>query len=209
VIAVRHFHADVLFPKDFDRYRYKSTMDPTKSTKDTDDDRRGLPTLIFWGLGGVLTIVVAKKFINIVIEYKAMPASMKAMGSIEVKLDDIPLGKTKTVKFRGNPLFVRHRTTEEIERERAVDVSKLRDPQTDEERVKKDEWSVVQGVCTHLGCVPLPNKGDYGGYLCPCHGSHYDGSGRVRAGPAPLNLKVPEYEFKTDTLLVVTDILLT
>jgi len=84
-----------------------------------------------------------------------------------------------------------------------VDVSSLRHPQSDEERTKRPEWSVVIGVCTHLGCVPIAGAGDYGAYLCPCHGSHYDGSGRIRKGPAPLNLNVPEYSFKTDDMVVV------
>ncbi len=84
-----------------------------------------------------------------------------------------------------------------------MDVTSLRDPQHDHERVVREQWLVVIGVCTHLGCVPISNAGDYGGYYCPCHGSHYDASGRVRKGPAPLNLEVPHYEFQTDTMLVV------
>jgi len=100
-------------------------------------------------------------------------------------------------------LFIRHRTAAEIAQEEAVAVSSLRDPQHDSERTKNPEWLVVLGVCTHLGCVPIANSGDFGGYYCPCHGSHYDASGRIRKGPAPLNLEVPEYIFPTeDTLLV-------
>ena len=92
---------------------------------------------------------------------------------------------------------------EEIAREQAVDVATLRDPETDGDRVQKAEYLVVIGVCTHLGCVPIANAGDYYGYYCPCHGSHYDGSGRIRKGPAPLNLEVPYYEFPEENLLVV------
>ncbi|RWS23372.1 cytochrome b-c1 complex subunit Rieske-like protein, partial [Leptotrombidium deliense] len=106
------------------------------------------------------------------------------------------------VKWRGKPLFIRHRTAAEIAKEKAVDVSTLRHPEADEQRVKQDKWLVVIGVCTHLGCVPIANSGDYGGYFCPCHGSHYDASGRIRKGPAPLNLEVPPHEFQ-DNILVV------
>ena len=95
------------------------------------------------------------------------------------------------------------RTAEEIAAEQAVDVSTLRDPQADNERVSKDEWLIILGVCTHLGCVPIANAGEFGGYYCPCHGSHYDASGRIRKGPAPLNLEVPYYEFPDDTTVVV------
>ena len=93
-------------------------------------------------------------------------------------------------KWRGKPLFVRRRSAEEVDEVRNVDLAHLRDPQDDAERVVKDEWLVVIGVCTHLGCVPIANSGEYGGYYCPCHGSHYDVSGRIRKGPAPHNLEV-------------------
>lgn len=105
-------------------------------------------------------------------------------------------------KWRGKPLFVRHRTNEEIEDVRSVDVQSLRDPQDDLERVKDDKWLVLIGVCTHLGCVPISNAGEFGGYYCPCHGSHYDASGRIRKGPAPLNLEVPEHSFDGNLLIV-------
>lgn len=95
------------------------------------------------------------------------------------------------------------RTSDEISSEQSVPVSSLRDPQHDSERVQKPEWLVVIGVCTHLGCVPIANAGDFGGYYCPCHGSHYDASGRIRKGPAPLNLEVPTYSFADDDTLVV------
>jgi ubiquinol-cytochrome c reductase iron-sulfur subunit len=98
---------------------------------------------------------------------------------------------------------VRHRTPEEIEREQAVEPATLRHQEHDNDRIKKPEWLVVIGVCTHLGCVPISNQGEYGGYYCPCHGSHYDASGRIRKGPAPLNLDVPEYIFPDDSTLLV------
>jgi ubiquinol-cytochrome c reductase iron-sulfur subunit len=130
-------------------------------------------------------------------------ADVLALAKIEVKLDQIPEGKNMTFKWRGKPLFVRHRSAEEIAREEAVSTATLRDPQTDSERVKRSEWLVLLGVCTHLGCVPVANAGDFGGYYCPCHGSHYDASGRIRQGPAPLNLEVPEYVFLDDNTLLV------
>lgn len=124
------------------------------------------------------------------------------MAKIEINLNDIPAGKNVVLKWRGKPLFVKHRTPEEIERERAVDITTLRDPETDEQRVKNPDFLVVLGVCTHLGCVPIAGQGDYNGYYCPCHGSHYDSSGRIRKGPAPLNLEVPEYDYQGDILIV-------
>jgi ubiquinol-cytochrome c reductase iron-sulfur subunit len=125
-------------------------------------------------------------------------ASTLALSSIEVDLSPIAEGQILTVKWRGGPVFVRHRTKKEIDEAANVDISQLRDPQTDAERVKKPEWLITSGVCTHLGCVPIGHEGPYGGWLCPCHGSVYDTSGRIRQGPAPLNLPVPEYAFVTD-----------
>lgn len=131
-------------------------------------------------------------------------ADVLALSSVDVDISPIPLGGGMVVKWRGKPIFVRHRTEQEIAESVAVPLSELRDPQTDQQRVEKPEWLVVLGVCTHLGCVPLGTKpgeprGDYGGWFCPCHGSHYDTAGRIRKGPAPLNLNVPEYAFLTDT----------
>jgi ubiquinol-cytochrome c reductase iron-sulfur subunit len=118
----------------------------------------------------------------------------------------VPEGSAITVKWRGSPVFVRHRTADEIAEAEAVPLNQLRDPQTDQERAQKPIYLVVVGVCTHLGCVPLGNKpseprGNYGGWFCPCHGSHYDTSGRIRLGPAPLNLPVPEYTYLSDTVV--------
>lgn len=122
-------------------------------------------------------------------------ASVKALASIEVDLSPISEGAAITVTWRGKPVFIRHRTAEEIAAAEAVNVSELRDPQTDKDRVQKPEWLIMVGVCTHLGCVPLGQQGEFGGWFCPCHGSHYDTSGRVRKGPAPNNLAIPEYVF--------------
>ena len=122
-------------------------------------------------------------------------ASVKALATTEVDISKIALGKTITVLWRGKPVFIRRRTQEEISKAQNVKLEELKDPQKDEDRVKKPEWLIMTGVCTHLGCVPLGEKGDFGGWFCPCHGSHYDTSGRIRKGPAPTNLEIPKYEF--------------
>lgn len=126
-------------------------------------------------------------------------ASTLALASTEVDLGAIAEGQSVTIKWRGKPVFVRHRTKKEIEEAKNVKLADLPDPQEDSARAQKPEWLIVLGVCTHLGCVPLGNQGDYHGWFCPCHGSHYDTSGRIRKGPAPRNLDVPTYSFLTDT----------
>ncbi len=131
-------------------------------------------------------------------------ASTIAAGApIDVDLSAIAEGASVTVKWRGKPIFVRHRTTKEIKEAVDVPLAQLPDPQADAQRVKKPEWLVVIGVCTHLGCIPLGNQGDYDGWFCPCHGSVYDTSGRIRKGPAPKNLEVPNYVFASDTKLTI------
>ena len=122
-------------------------------------------------------------------------ASVKALASTEVDISLVQPGKTITVLWRGKPVFIKRRTLEEIEKARQVNLEDLKHPEKDEDRAKNPEWLVMLGVCTHLGCVPLGDKGEYGGWFCPCHGSHYDTSGRIRKGPAPTNMEVPKYEF--------------
>ena len=122
-------------------------------------------------------------------------ASVKALASTEVDVSSVELGKAITVLWRGKPVFIKRITQGEIEEARAVKLEDLKHPETDEERAKNPEWLVMLGVCTHLGCVPLNDKGDYNGWFCPCHGSHYDTSGRIRKGPAPTNMEIPKYEF--------------
>ena len=121
--------------------------------------------------------------------------SVKALASTEVDLSQIEPGKAITVLWRGKPVFIKRRTPEEIAEAKTVKLEDLKHPEKDEDRVKKEEWLVMLGICTHLGCVPLSNKGEYNGWFCPCHGSHYDTSGRIRKGPAPTNMEVPNYEF--------------
>jgi len=122
-------------------------------------------------------------------------ASVKALASTEVDISLIEPGKSMTVLWKGKPVFIKRRTQEEIAEARAVKLEDLKDPQKDEDRAKNPEWLVMVGICTHLGCVPLSDKGDYNGWFCPCHGSHYDTSGRIRKGPAPVNMEIPKYEF--------------
>ena len=130
-------------------------------------------------------------------------ASVKALASIEVDLSAIETGQSVTVSWRGKPVFIRRRTENEIAEARAVAFDALPDPQGDDVRVTKEEWLVMVGICTHLGCVPLGQAGDFNGWFCPCHGSHYDTSGRIRKGPAPKNLEIPPYEFVGDTRIKI------
>ncbi|RSH93469.1 hypothetical protein EHS25_007825 [Saitozyma podzolica] len=157
-------------------------------------------TLSYFMVGslGVLAASGAKSTVADILSNMAASADVLALAKIEVEMGSIPEGKNLIVKWRGKPVFIRHRTADEIEEARAVDIKSLRDPQTDEDRTQRPEWLVMLGVCTHLGCVPIGEAGDYGGWFCPCHGSHYDISGRIRRGPAPLNLEVPEYAFNDE-----------
>jgi ubiquinol-cytochrome c reductase iron-sulfur subunit len=132
----------------------------------------------------------------------APAADVLALASAEFETGAIAEGTTLTVKWRGKPVFIRHRTETEIATEAAVGLGELKDPQTDADRAVDPKWLVVLGVCTHLGCVPISGAGEFGGWFCPCHGSHYDTSGRIRRGPAPLNLEVPPYKFNGDKLVV-------
>jgi ubiquinol-cytochrome c reductase iron-sulfur subunit len=128
-----------------------------------------------------------------------------ALSSIEFDLSKVQLGQQVEVKWRSKPVFVRYRTPKEISEAVGADNAGLRDPATDASRHKpgKPQWLVLIGVCTHLGCIPNFGQGPYGGWLCPCHGSVYDTSGRIRAGPAPLNLAVPDYSFESDTKIKI------
>ena len=131
-----------------------------------------------------------------------------ALSSTEVDLSPIEEGQALTVMWRGKPVFIKHRTQMEIQEAREVNIGSLKHKDLDETRVQNPNWLVVLGVCTHLGCVPLGQKvgdvkGDFGGWFCPCHGSHYDTSGRIRKGPAPHNLEVPPYEFVSEEIIKI------
>ena len=178
----------------------------TKSTVDTKDvqdpDRRDFIVVATYAMGAVGAVAATWPLID-----QLNPAAdTLALANIEVDISKIAEGQSITVKWRGKPVFIRHRTADEIARAETADNDKLPDPQLDKTRVQKPELLVVVGVCTHLGCVPLGQKtgearGDYDGWFCPCHGSHYDTSGRIRKGPAPTNLEVPPYAFLSDSVI--------
>ncbi|NQV84040.1 MAG: ubiquinol-cytochrome c reductase iron-sulfur subunit [Rhodospirillales bacterium] len=135
-------------------------------------------------------------------------ADTLALSTTDVDLAPIAEGQSITVVWQGKPVFVRHRTAAEIKAAEAVGLDDMIDPQADKDRVQKSQWLIMVGVCTHLGCIPLGQKssepkGEYGGWFCPCHGSHYDTSGRIRKGPAPKNLVVPMYKYLTDTTVKI------
>lgn len=137
-------------------------------------------------------------------------ADTLALSTTEVDVTNLAPGHSMTVMWRGKPVFIRHRTDDEIKAAADVNVGDLRDPQTDDQRVQKghEKYLVAIGVCTHLGCVPSGQKdtdlkGDYAGWFCPCHGSHYDTSGRIRKGPAPKNLEIPPYAFLSETKIKI------
>jgi len=129
-------------------------------------------------------------------------ADVLALASADFDISGIKKGTTVTVKWRGKPVFIKHRTEEEIAEAEQVSLTSLVDPQPDQSRVQVPEWLIVIGVCTHLGCVPIPNAGEFKGWFCPCHGSHYDTSGRIRKGPAPLNLEIPPYTLADDRVVL-------
>ncbi|GGF68694.1 ubiquinol-cytochrome c reductase iron-sulfur subunit [Terasakiella brassicae] len=138
-----------------------------------------------------------------------MPAKdVAALATTEVDISPIEEGQRITVIWRGKPVFIEYRSENTVQKIRSEKIEDLRDPQTDQDRVQKAQWLVAIGVCTHLGCIPMGQKegdprGDWGGWFCPCHGSHYDQSGRIRKGPAPRNLAIPPYTFKANDILQI------
>ncbi|TPE58735.1 ubiquinol-cytochrome c reductase iron-sulfur subunit [Sandaracinobacter neustonicus] len=179
-----------------------------EATTDAADSvrRRDFIYVATGAFAGVGAATVAWPFIN----QMNPSADVRALATVEVDLSAIQPGQAIKTIWQSKPVFVRNLTAAEQTAARKVPLSDLRDPQTLDERTKADHhnWLITLGVCTHLGCVPLgaaegENKGDYGGYFCPCHGSHYDTAGRIRRGPAPTNLVVPAYAFKTPTLIEI------
>jgi ubiquinol-cytochrome c reductase iron-sulfur subunit len=160
-------------------------------------------TYFIQGSAAVAYASIARAAVHKFVQYLSASADVLALASLEVEIGGIQEGMASTVKWRGKPVFIRHRTAKEIEAARADDSAALRDNESDADRVQKPEWIVVVGVCTHLGCVPINAAGDWGGWFCPCHGSHYDTAGRIRKGPAPLNLVVPQYKFLSDTKVLL------
>lgn len=175
------------------------TATPEQGAEIDDQSKRDFLFVSTAAVGAVGTAIAAWPFID-----QMNPAAdTLALSTTEVSLEPIEVGQSITVVWRGKPVFIRHRSAEEIAEAGEVKDADLIDPQSDADRVKKAEWLIMVGVCTHLGCIPLGNKageskGEFGGWFCPCHGSHYDTSGRIRKGPAPKNLPVPEYSFLDD-----------
>jgi ubiquinol-cytochrome c reductase iron-sulfur subunit len=155
---------------------------------------------LYIATGTVAAIGAAATLVPLVAQMNPDASTIAAGAPIEVELGPIAEGQVIKVFWRGKPIFISHRTKKEIEEAEKVNLASLPDPQPDSARVKEghDQWLVLVGICTHLGCIPLAHQGEYGGYFCPCHGSQYDTSGRIRRGPAPANLPVPPYEFLTD-----------
>ena len=169
-----------------------------------DEGKRDFLIVSTYALAGVGTAA----FVWPLIDQMNPAADTLALASTEIDLSSLEEGQSITVKWRGKPVFVRYRTKEEIKQANEVSLDEMRDPQLDTDRVTNEKYIVLVGVCTHLGCVPLGQKtgdvkGQYGGWFCPCHGSHYDTSGRIRKGPAPTNLAVPSYKFLSETLIKI------
>ena len=181
--------------------------DATISTPDTSGEgetRRDFLMMATGAMSAVGTALAVWPFID-----SMNPAAdVLAVSVTEVDLSPIEEGQSITVVWRGKPVFIRHRTSDEIEKARSASMDDMLDPQKDEDRVQKPEWLIMVGICTHLGCIPsgqkpTDTKGEYGGWFCPCHGSHYDTSGRIRKGPAPNNLLIPEYTFLEDNRIKI------
>ena len=183
------------------------------STETADTDRRDF---LYIATGAVGAVGVASAVWPLIHQMNP-DASVLALASTEVDLSPIEEGQSVTVTWRGNPVIIRHRTAEEIKEAKSVSIDDLPDrlarnanlpegtPATDENRIVdgKEQYLVQMGVCTHLGCVPIGDEGEYDGWFCPCHGSHYDTSGRIRKGPAPENLAVPPYKYVEDTKILI------
>jgi len=174
--------------------------DSGEATAAGETPRRDFLNLVTASFVAVGVGAIAWPFIN-----SMQPArDVLALASTDAELGTITVGQAVTIMWRGKPIFIRHRTPKDIEEARAVPMGDLKDPATDQSRVQKEQWLVMIGICTHLGCIPLgqkptDNKGPYDGWFCPCHGSAYDTSGRIRQGPAPRNLDIPPYAFTSDT----------
>lgn len=169
-----------------------------------DDSKRDFLLYSTLAVGSVGAVAAAWPFIDSMNPSK----DVLALASTELDLSSIEEGQSITAIWRGKPVFIRRRTAKEIVTAENTKLSDLKDPQADGDRVKKPEWLVLIGICTHLGCIPSGQKGgdvkgDYNGWFCPCHGSHYDTSGRIRKGPAPKNLTVPPYKFTGETNIVI------
>jgi ubiquinol-cytochrome c reductase iron-sulfur subunit len=160
---------------------------------------------LFVATGAAGAIGAAATLVPLIAQMNPDASTIAAGAPIEVDLGPIADGQIIKVFWRGKPIYISHRTKKEIDEAQDVPLSSLPDPQADNDRVKPghDQWLVVIGICTHLGCIPLAHQGDYGGWFCPCHGSQYDTSGRIRRGPAPANLPLPPYTFLSDSKIQI------
>ncbi|QDM18737.1 ubiquinol-cytochrome c reductase iron-sulfur subunit [Tardiphaga sp. vice352] len=160
---------------------------------------------LFVATGAVAAVGAAAVVWPLISQMNPDASTIAAGAPIDVDLAPIAEGQDIKVFWRGKPIYIMHRTKKQIDEARAVTIASLPDPQTDQARVKEghDQWLVVIGICTHLGCIPIAHEGKYDGFFCPCHGSQYDSSGRIRSGPAPLNLPVPPYAFASDSKIKI------
>lgn len=174
------------------------TATTVSSAEHTEHTRRDF---LYIATGAVAAVGAVGVAVPLIAQMNPDASTVAAGAPIEVDLAPIAEGQVIKVFWRGKPIFISHRSKKEIDEARAADNSGLPDPQPDAKRVKEghDQWLVLIGICTHLGCIPLAHQGDYGGWFCPCHGSQYDTSGRIRRGPAPANLPLPPYQFVSDT----------
>jgi ubiquinol-cytochrome c reductase iron-sulfur subunit len=181
------------------RTRRSLTVTTTSSAEPTRRDFLFIATSAFGTLGALAALV------PLIAQMNPDASTIAAGAPIEVDLTPIAEGQVIKVFWRGKPIFISHRTKKEIEEARNVNLASLPDPEPDQKRVKEghDQWQVLIGICTHLGCIPLAHQGQYQGYFCPCHGSVYDTSGRIRSGPAPANLPLPPYEFVSDNKIKI------
>src|SRR3954462_9558902 len=156
---------------------------------------------LYIATGAVGAVGAAAVAVPLIHQMNPDASTIAAGAPVEVDITPVTEGQVIKVFWRGKPIFINHRTKKEIEEAKSVNLASLPDPQPDSARVKpgKEQWQVLIGICTHLGCIPLAHQGDFDGYFCPCHGSQYDTSGRIRRGPAPANLAIPPYEFLSDS----------
>jgi len=196
----RFAHTDLVAPN-FDKHRYSNNLDETKAIQS--DGRKAFD--YFCAASTIAgSAILVKGGVRGIVQYLQPNKNIRFSANLEIDLAKIPEGKHVIVTWNSKPVFIRNRPEAEMKEQLAVDVSDFRDPVPDVERFHDMKWQVMLGVCTHLGCVPIGDKGDFGGFYCPCHGSHYDIAGRIRKGPAPRNLEVPPYKVMGDTMLIGT-----
>lgn len=174
---------------------------PIDTEEVKDQNKRNFISTAAFGVAGVGAACTILPLID-----SMNPArDVAALASVEVDISNIAVGEEKKVMWRGKPIFIKRRSDTEIKAAKEVDLNELKDPQKDSDRVKagKEEWLVTVGICTHLGCIPIMGEGEYKGWFCPCHGSQYDTSARIRKGPAPTNLAIPPYEFVSDNIIKI------